>query len=30
MYKAVFIDMDGTLLRKDHTISEVNKSAIQK
>ena len=30
MYKAVFIDMDGTLLGKDHTISEVNKSAIQK
>ena len=30
MYKAVFIDMDGTLLRKDHTISNTNKNAIQK
>jgi Cof subfamily protein (haloacid dehalogenase superfamily) len=30
MYKAVFIDMDGTLLSSDHTISEANKSAIQK
>lgn len=30
MYKAVFIDMDGTLLRKDHTISDVNKSAVKK
>lgn len=29
MYKAVFIDMDGTLLRKDHTVSDVNKKAIQ-
>ena len=30
MYKAVFIDMDGTLLKKDHTVSEVNKNAIQR
>lgn len=30
MYKAVFIDMDGTLLKKDHTISEVNKNALQR
>jgi len=30
MYKAVFIDMDGTLLQKDHTVSEVNKNAIQR
>jgi Cof subfamily protein (haloacid dehalogenase superfamily) len=30
MYKAVFVDMDGTLLRKDHTVSEPNKMAIQK
>jgi hypothetical protein len=29
MYKAVFLDMDGTLLRKDHTISEVTKKAIK-
>lgn len=29
MYKAVFLDMDGTLLRKDHTISNVTKKAIQ-
>ncbi len=29
MYKAVFIDMDGTLLQKDHTISDVTKKAIQ-
>ena len=29
MYKAVFLDMDGTLLRKDHTISDVTKKAIQ-
>ena len=28
MYKAVFIDMDGTLLRKDHTVSKVTKDAI--
>jgi Cof subfamily protein (haloacid dehalogenase superfamily) len=30
MYKAVFIDMDGTLLQKDHTISETNKQVIKK
>jgi len=29
MYKAVFLDMDGTLLRKDHTISDVTKKAIK-
>ena len=30
MYKAVFIDMDGTLLKKDHTISEANIQAIKR
>lgn len=30
MYKAVFIDMDGTLLQKDHTISDINKQVIKK
>lgn len=30
MFKAVFIDMDGTLLRNDHTISSVNKQAIER
>jgi Cof subfamily protein (haloacid dehalogenase superfamily) len=30
MYKAVFIDMDGTLLQKDHTISDMNKQVIKK
>jgi Cof subfamily protein (haloacid dehalogenase superfamily) len=30
MYKAVFIDMDGTLLKSDHTVSDANKQAIQK
>lgn len=30
MYKAVFTDMDGTLLRKDHTVSSKTKQAIQK
>lgn len=30
MYKAVFIDMDGTLLKKDHTVSGCNKKAIQR
>jgi Cof subfamily protein (haloacid dehalogenase superfamily) len=30
MYKAVFIDMDGTLLKNDHSVSEVNKQAIHK
>ena len=29
MYKVVFIDMDGTLLRKDHTISEVTQAKIR-
>jgi Cof subfamily protein (haloacid dehalogenase superfamily) len=29
MYKAVFIDMDGTLLRKDHTISPATKKILQ-
>jgi HAD superfamily hydrolase (TIGR01484 family) len=28
MYKAVFIDMDGTLLRKDHTVSSVTRQTI--
>jgi Cof subfamily protein (haloacid dehalogenase superfamily) len=28
MYKAVFLDMDGTLLRKDHSVSEETKSVI--
>lgn len=30
IYKAVFIDMDGTLLRKDHTVSSVTKETIQR
>jgi Cof subfamily protein (haloacid dehalogenase superfamily) len=30
MYKAVFIDMDGTLLKKDHTVSDANKQALHK
>ena len=30
MYKAVFIDMDGTLLKSDHSVSELNKQAIAK
>ncbi len=30
MYKAVFTDMDGTLLRQDHTVSHNTKQAIQK
>ena len=29
MYRAVFIDMDGTLLRADHSISEATRAAIQ-
>lgn len=29
MYKAVFTDMDGTLLRKDHTVSSKTKQTIQ-
>ncbi|WP_301921335.1 Cof-type HAD-IIB family hydrolase [Ferruginibacter sp.] len=28
MYKAVFIDMDGTLLKSDHSVSDANKQAI--
>ncbi|MCW3092896.1 MAG: family phosphatase [Ferruginibacter sp.] len=30
MYKAVFIDMDGTLLQTDHTVSEANKKEIKR
>ena len=30
MYKAVFIDMDGTLLKSDHSVSEINRVAIDK
>lgn len=30
MYKAVFIDLDGTLLRPDHTISEETRETIRK
>ena len=30
MYKAVFIDMDGTLLRKDHTVSSITRETIQR
>ena len=30
MYKAVFTDMDGTLLRKDHSISDATRELIQK
>jgi Cof subfamily protein (haloacid dehalogenase superfamily) len=29
MYKAVFLDMDGTLLRSDHSVSEATKEKIQ-
>ena len=29
MYKAVFIDMDGTLLQSNHSVSDANKHAIQ-
>jgi len=29
MYKAVFLDMDGTLLRSDHTVSEPTKDMIR-
>ena len=29
MYKAVFIDLDGTLLRADHSISEATRNTIQ-
>jgi hypothetical protein len=30
MYKAVFIDMDGTLLKSDHSVSEANREAIHR
>ncbi len=30
MYKAIFIDIDGTLIKSDHTVSEANVAAIQK
>ncbi len=30
MYKAAFLDMDGTLLRKDHTVSNVTRDTIQR
>ena len=30
MYKAVFIDMDGTLLKSDHSVSEATKQAIHR
>lgn len=30
MYKAVFLDMDGTLLRTDHSVSEPTKKTIKK
>lgn len=30
MYKAVFIDLDGTLLRYDHSISEATRATIQR
>ena len=30
MYKAVFIDVDGTLIRKDHSLSEATINVIQK
>lgn len=29
MYKAVFLDMDGTLLRSDHSVSEATKATIR-
>src|SRR5215467_3267916 len=29
MYKAVFLDMDGTLLRSDHSVSEPTKEMIR-
>src|SRR5579872_338287 len=29
MYKAVFLDMDGTLLRSDHSVSEATKEKIR-
>src|ERR1700733_10046201 len=30
MYKAVFLDMDGTLLRTDHSVSEATTKTLQK
>ncbi len=30
MYKAVFIDMDGTLLKSDHSVSDANKQILKK
>ena len=30
MYKAVFIDMDGTLLKSDHSVSDENKQILKK
>ena len=30
MYKAVFLDMDGTLLRSDHSVSDATKETIRK
>jgi Cof subfamily protein (haloacid dehalogenase superfamily) len=30
MYKAVFLDMDGTLLRSDHSVSDITKQTIRK
>src|SRR5450432_1799318 len=30
MYKAVFLDMDGTLLRSDHSVSEATRQTLQK
>ncbi len=30
MYKAVFIDVDGTLIRSDHTVSEATRGTIKK
>jgi len=29
MYKAVFLDMDGTLLKSDHSVSEATKDKIR-
>jgi HAD superfamily hydrolase (TIGR01484 family) len=29
MYKAVFLDMDGTLLKSDHSVSELTIQTIQ-
>src|SRR5258708_12732774 len=30
MYKAVFLDMDGTLLKSDHSVSDLTKQTIRK